>query len=37
LGDEETGAMFKADATAKIAKALGTEVPCEVHIENWYT
>ena len=38
LGDDETGAMFKADATTKIAKALGTtNVPCEVHIDNWYT
>jgi len=35
LGDEETGAMFKADATAKVSKALGKDMSCEVHIENW--
>ena len=37
LGDEETGAQFKADAQAKVTKALGKAVPCEVHIDEWYT
>jgi hypothetical protein len=37
LGENETGAQFKADAIAQVAKALGKEIPCEVHIENWYT
>lgn len=37
LGDDETGAQFKADAIEKVAKALGKKVKCEVHIEEWYT
>ena len=37
LGDNETGAQFKADAQAKVTKALGKEVLCEVQIDNWYT
>jgi hypothetical protein len=37
LGDAETGAQFKADATTKVAKALGKEVECNTCIDSWYT
>jgi hypothetical protein len=38
LGDDETGAQFKADAEAKVGKALGVvNAGCETHITEWHS